>query len=110
MNLRLHALGTYDIHDIHGIHEFSSYTPWHLRYSRHSRYSRIHGLLRPYSPATVMPSIRTEPHWREPRTTTSDPIAAMLRYISFRLPATVISWTGCDISPFWIQKPAAPRE
>src|SRR4051812_46192089 len=110
MNLRLHALaltifttftvftnfpptrlGTYDIHDIHGIHDFSPYTPWPLQYSQISGFSQIQGLLRPSPPATVMPSIKTEPHWREPRTTRSDPIAAMLRYISLRLPATVIS-------------------
>ena len=50
-------------------------------------------------PAIVMPSTRIEPHERPLRTSTSEPIAAMLPNMSFRLPAMVISSTGKRISP-----------
>src|SRR5436189_1099635 len=62
------------------------------------------------SPAIVMRSINIEPHCLEPRVTISLPIATTLRNMSLRLPAIVISCTAYAISPFSIQKPAAPRE
>src|SRR5208282_905338 len=61
-------------------------------------------------PAMVIFEIISEPHCLEPRLTTSLPMAAMSRYIFFKLPAIVISCTGYAIAPFSIQNPAAPRE
>src|SRR3990170_7195191 len=63
-----------------------------------------------HRPATVMPSTKIDPHCFEPCTSTSLPTATMLRNISFRLPAIVISCTGYWISPCSTQNPAAPRE
>ena len=73
-----------------------------LRYSRLRARVRAKGLIGRaagwggggYSPATVMPSISTEPVRRPPRASMSVPRATMLRNISRRLPAIVISWTG----------------
>lgn len=45
-------------------------------------------------PATVMRSMRMEPTWREPRVSTSLPMATMPLNMSLRLPAMVISSTG----------------
>ncbi len=63
-----------------------------------------------YSPATVICPTRIDPHCRAPRTSTSLPTATMLRNMSLRLPAMVISSTGYWIFPPSTQKPAAPRE
>ena len=69
---------------------------------------RIRGGLQ--SPAMVICSISIEPHWIAPRRSRSSPSATMPWYISRRLPATVISWTGRSMTPFSTQKPEAPRE
>ena len=47
-----------------------------------------------YSPPTVRPSMRMVGAATEPRNSRSLPISEMLKNISFRLPATVISSTG----------------
>ncbi len=47
-----------------------------------------------YSPATVMPSILSVGEATAPRNSRSLPISAMLKNMSFKLPATVISSTG----------------
>lgn len=67
-------------------------------------------LLQSHCPATVIRSIRMEPHCLDPRTTRSLPTETMPRNMSFRLPAIVISCTGWTISPRSTQYPAAPRE
>ena len=61
-------------------------------------------------PPTVMRPTRIDPVRREPRRSTSRPMATMSRNMSRRLPAIVTSSTGCAISPSSTQKPAAPRE
>ncbi len=55
------------------------------------------------APATVMLPIRMEPVAFVPRTSTSLPMAAMSRNMSFRLPAMVISSTGYWMMPFSTQ-------
>ena len=65
---------------------------------------------RGHSPAMVISSINSEPMRIPPRRSTSEPIATMSRYIFLRLPAMVISWTGCTIAPSSTQKTVAPRE
>jgi hypothetical protein len=54
----------------------------------------IHNFWLAYSPATVMPSMRIVGDAMAPRNSRSLPISAMLKNMSFRLPATVISSTG----------------
>ena len=61
---------------------------------RNTNSSECCGRSTSYSPAMVISLIRIEPTRTPPRRSTSLPIAAMLRYMSFRLPAMVISCTG----------------
>src|SRR5215470_9884560 len=63
-----------------------------------------------YSPAIVMPSMRSVGQAVELRNSRSLPISVMLLSMSFRFPATVTSSTGKASSPFSIHKPLAPRE
>ena len=58
-----------------------------------------------HSPATVMPSMRSVGDAMAPRNSRSLPISAMLKNMSFRLPATVISSTG--IGQFAVLDPQA---
>ena len=62
------------------------------------------------APATVMPSTRIVGAALAPRKTRSFAMAEILRYISFKFPAIVISSTGYASSPFSIHKPLAPCE
>src|SRR5262249_51191008 len=62
-----------------------------------------------YSPATVMPSMRSVGAAMEPRKSSSLAISEMFWSMSRRLPATVISSTGKASSPFRIHRPVAPR-
>src|SRR4029077_18047982 len=64
----------------------------------------------PYSPPTVSPSMRMVGDATEPRNSRSLPISEMLRNMSFRFPATVISSTGYVSPPPKIHIPDAPRE
>ena len=57
-------------------------------------YKVIHNFWLAYSPATVMPSILSVGDAIELRNSRSLPISAMLKNMSFKLPATVISSTG----------------
>jgi hypothetical protein len=57
-------------------------------------YKVIHNFWLAYSPATVMPSMRIVGEAMAPRNSRSLPISAILKNMSFRLPATVISSTG----------------
>jgi hypothetical protein len=57
-------------------------------------YKVIHNFWLAYSPATVMPSMRIVGEAMAPRNSRSLPISAMLKNMSFKLPATVISSTG----------------
>ena len=71
---------------------------------------RAAGQLQNQDPATIIFSIRIDPVWILPRRSTSLPTCTILRYMSARLPATVISSTGYWICPCSIHNPAAPRE
>src|SRR5579862_6228873 len=55
---------------------------------------------RSYSPPTVRPSMRTVGAATDPRNSRSLAISEILKNISFRFPATVISSTGKVSSPF----------
>ena len=90
-----------------------------LEWGRFSGADHFRGQARPapfrqadlsYFPAMVMPSMRSVGAAVELRKSRSLPMAVMLRSISRRFPAMVISWTGKVNAPFSIQRPAAPRE
>ena len=61
-------------------------------------------------PPTVRLSMSTDPVFLPPRLSVSAPTATMPPKMPRRLPAMVISSTGCAITPFSTQKPLAPRE
>lgn len=63
-----------------------------------------------HAPAIVIGASSIEPQRTLPRRSMSLPIICSVSNIVFRLPAMVISSTGCTGSPFSTQKPAAPRE
>ncbi len=63
-----------------------------------------------YAPAIVIPSMRIVGLALALRKRRSFPIAEMFLYISFKLPAMVISSTGYASSPFSIHRPLAPWE
>src|SRR5579863_4077169 len=65
---------------------------------------------RSYSPPTVSPSILIVGEAVEPRNSRSFPTSEILKKISFKFPATVISSTGYASSPPEIHIPEAPRE
>src|SRR5579864_75546 len=63
-----------------------------------------------YSPPTVSPSTRIVGAATDPRNSRSFAISEILKYNSFRFPATVTSSTGYANSPPEIHIPEAPRE